>query len=142
MIVAYLEIINIFRIKKGDYMFKENDIVMFIKKEPFNLYERTPEELESIFLFGIVSHDSIGKETKVEVIFANGVGGFSEYFNTEDLINIKDIFDFSLNGEQVWDQYIRYGEALTRKQRYYILDINSKKRLYIILIYYGLLTTN
>lgn len=123
-------------------MFKENDIVMFIKKEPFNLYERTPEELESIFLFGIVSHDSIGKETKVEVIFANGVGGFSEYFNTEDLINIKDIFDFSLNGEQVWDQYIRYGEALTRKQRYYILDINSKKRLYIILIYYGLLTTN
>ena len=46
-------------------MFKENDIVMFIKKEPFNLYERTPEELESIFLFGIVSHDSIGKETKV-----------------------------------------------------------------------------
>ena len=36
MIVAYLEIINIFRIKKGDYMFKENDIVMFIKKEPFS----------------------------------------------------------------------------------------------------------
>ena len=120
MIVAYLEIINIFRIKKGDYMFKENDIVMFIKKEPFNLYERTPEELESIFLFGIVSHDSIGKETNVEVIFANGVSGMSEYFNTKDLINIKDIFDFSLNGEQVWDQYIRYGEALTRKQRYYI----------------------
>ena len=101
-------------------MFKENDIVMFIKEEPFDLYKRTAKELESIFLFGIVSHDSIDKETKVAVIFANGISGFSEWFNTEDLINIKDIFDFSLNGEQVWEQYIRYGRALTTKQRYYI----------------------
>ena len=30
-------------------MFKENDIVMFIKEKPFNLYKRTFEELESIF---------------------------------------------------------------------------------------------
>ena len=101
-------------------MFKKNDIVMFIKEKPFNLHKRTLRELESIFLFGIVSHDSIGEETKGAVIFANGVSGFSEWFNTVDLINIKDIFDFSLNGEQVWNQYIKYGEALTRKQRYYI----------------------
>ena len=71
----------------------KHDGVALKKRFPHGVYtnERTPEELESIFLFGIVSHDSIGKETKVEVIFANGVGGFSEYFNTEDLINIKDI---------------------------------------------------
>lgn len=30
-------------------MFKNNDIVMFIKEEPFDLYKRTSKELSSIF---------------------------------------------------------------------------------------------
>ena len=71
-------------------------------------------------MFGTVSHDSVDGETKVSVIFADGNSWYSEWFNTEDLININDIFDFSLSGEQVWERYIKYGEALTRKQRYYI----------------------
>lgn len=101
-------------------MFKENDIVMFVREEPFNLNKRTFKELGEIFLIGIVSHDSIDKETKVEVIFANGVGGFGEWFETEYLININDIFDCWLSGDQVWKEYIRDGIAMTQKQRHYI----------------------
>ena len=103
-------------------MFKVNDLVMFVREEPFNLREE-PINF-GLPLMGIVTRESdpINGLTKVEVIFADGLGGFGEWFYTEELINIKEIDDkiYLPSANKLWEKYMNTGVYMTKKQTCYI----------------------